>query len=68
MPRQIFSVEEMRRLLDQGAPLIDVLEPAEYAHSHLPGAVNIPLKELTEAKVAQYDRSQPVIVYCSDFT
>jgi rhodanese-related sulfurtransferase len=67
MPRQIFSVDEMRRLLDQGAQLVDVLEPEEYAHSHLPGAVNIPLKQLTETSAAQFDRSRPVIVYCSDF-
>ena len=68
MPRQIFTVDEMRRLLDQGAQLIDALEPAEYASSHLPGAVNIPLKALNEASAAQFDRSRPVIVYCSDFT
>lgn len=58
----------MRRLLDQGAQLVDVLEAEEYAHSHLPGATNIPLKELTESTAAQFDRSRPLIVYCSDFT
>jgi rhodanese-related sulfurtransferase len=67
MPRPLFSIDEVRRLLDQGAQLVDVLEPEAYAHSHLPGAISIPLKELNETTSAKLDRSRPVIVYCSDF-
>lgn len=68
MPRQIFSLDELYRLLSDGEQLLDVLEREEYAHSHLPRAINIPLKELTEATAAQFDRSRSLIVYCSDFT
>nr|WP_278255462.1 rhodanese-like domain-containing protein [Nocardioides convexus] len=29
--------------LDQGAPVIDVREPAEFREGHVPGATNIPM-------------------------
>ena len=35
-------------MLQQGAQLVDVLGREEYAHDHLPGAINIPIKELAE--------------------
>lgn len=67
MPRQLFSAEELNRLLQAGSQLVDVLEPGAYGHSHIPGAVNIPLKALTSETVASLDRRRPVIVYCNDF-
>lgn len=67
MPSKIYSVDEVRKLLDGGAQLVDVLEPEEYAESHLPGAINLPLKELNEATASRLDRARPVIVYCNDF-
>ncbi len=56
----------LRRLLDEGAQLIEVLPPQEYGEQHLPGALNIPLKDLDAASTAALDRSQPVVVYCWD--
>jgi rhodanese-related sulfurtransferase len=67
MPSQLFTVDEVLRLLDEGAQLVDVLEPEEYQHSHLPGAISIPLKELNATTAGRLDRSKPVIVYCNDF-
>jgi rhodanese-related sulfurtransferase len=32
-----------------------------------PGAINIPLKQLTEQATAPLDRAGPVIVYCWDY-
>ena len=66
MPTEIFR-DEVRRLLTQGAQLVDVLPPQEYQDLHLPGAVSIPLKELTEQTTARLQRDQPVIVYCYDY-
>jgi rhodanese-related sulfurtransferase len=43
-----------------------VLPADEYEDEHLTAARNIPLKELTEATVAELDRARPVIVYCWD--
>jgi len=46
----------------RGAKIIDVREPAEYAGGHLPGAVNIPLAELTlRAELS----AAPVVVVCA---
>jgi len=57
---------QLRRLLDDGAQLVEVLPAGEYAEMHLPGAVNIPLKTLDAATTAGLDRDRPVIVYCWD--
>jgi rhodanese-related sulfurtransferase len=65
MPHSI-DLADVKRLLDQGAQLVEVLPPAEYAEEHLPGAINIPLKRLDADSVAQLDRRSPVVVYCHD--
>lgn len=57
----------MKRLLQQGAQLVDVLSEDEYEHDHLPGAINIPLKRLDATTAARLDRARPVLVYCNDF-
>jgi rhodanese-related sulfurtransferase len=44
-----------------------VLPAAEYKDEHLPGAINIPLKELDRETTAWLDRSRPVIAYCYDY-
>jgi rhodanese-related sulfurtransferase len=66
MPIEIFR-DEVRRLLIEGAQLIDVLPAHEYKDRHLPGAINIPLKELNEQTTAHLRTDAPVIVYCNDF-
>ncbi len=67
MPSQVFSVSEVKRLLEQGAQLVDVLGGDDFEHDHLPGAINIPLKRLDEKTAAALDRDRPVLVYCNDF-
>ena len=67
MPKTILR-DGVRRLLEEGgAQLVDVLPPDEYAESHLPGAINIPLKELGRETTEQLRRDAPVITYCHDF-
>lgn len=58
--------EDVYRLTGQAAQLVEVLPAGDYDWAHLPGAVNLPLKEL-DAKTGQLDRSRPVIVYCHDW-
>lgn len=58
---------KLQQLLSQGAQLVEVLPRDEYEDEHLPGAVNLPLKELNRKTAAQLDRSRPVIVYCWDY-
>ena len=66
MPTEV-GRDEVRRLLAEGAQLIEVLPAEEYAEEHLPGAVNIPLRELDRERVREFDRSRPVIAYCHDY-
>jgi len=65
MPTEIGRAE-VQRLVADGAQLIDVMPEKEYADEHLPGALNIPLKDLDRTSIAQLDRDRPVIVYCYD--
>jgi rhodanese-related sulfurtransferase len=58
--------EGVARLVERGAQLIDVLPAAEYDAEHLPGATNLPLRELAARATHVLDRDSPVIVYCHD--
>jgi Rhodanese-like domain len=58
--------DEVRRLAEAGAQLVEVLPRAEFDDEHLPGAISLPLKSLTAGTSAVLDRSRPVIVYCWD--
>jgi rhodanese-related sulfurtransferase len=57
----------LRRLVDDGAQLVEVLPADEYAEEHLPGAITIPLKQLDADSAAQLAKSRPAIVYCWDY-
>jgi rhodanese-related sulfurtransferase len=63
MPKQI-GLDEVRGLIDEGAQLVEVLPAREYLEEHIPGAVNIPLKQLTREAASALDPLRPVIVYC----
>jgi hypothetical protein len=65
MPTPI-NRDHLRRLLDGAAQLVEVLPADEYAEEHLPGAVNIPLKQLDGRTVQALDPTRPVVVYCWD--
>ncbi len=54
---------ELRKLLAQGAQLVDVRSPAEYSRGAAPGAKNIPVQLLPQ-QAAELDRDKPVVVYC----
>ena len=58
--------DRVRELVAVGAQLIDVLPAHEFEEGHLPGAINIPLKQLNRESTRLLDRSCPVIVYCHD--
>ncbi|WP_426751875.1 rhodanese-like domain-containing protein [Myxococcus sp. Y35] len=56
--------DEAHRLVNAGALLVDVRTPQEFAASHLPGAVNIPVDALQERLGELGSPEQPVVVYC----
>jgi phage shock protein E len=54
-----------RALVAEGARLIDVRSPGEFAGGHLPGAVNIPVGELGARLPELPDPGRPLVVYCA---
>jgi rhodanese-related sulfurtransferase len=67
MPKGIDRHEVQRLLAEEHAQLVEVLPAAEFEEEHLPGAINIPLKELNRKTARQLDRQRPVITYCHDY-
>jgi len=61
-PNQI-DCPQARQLVEQGAQLVDVRTPQEYAQGAIPGSVNLPLQMIQGAK-DKLDSNKPVIVYC----
>jgi rhodanese-related sulfurtransferase len=60
------GIDEVQRLISSGAQLVEVLPEPEYVEAHLPGAINIPLKQLTAETAGRLDHDRPVVVYCWD--
>ena len=58
--------EGVRRLMERGAQIVDVLPAREYSEDHLPGAINLPIRKI-EAEASQVlDCARPIVVYCAD--
>jgi rhodanese-related sulfurtransferase/DNA-binding transcriptional ArsR family regulator len=55
--------ELLQRAKDGLVTVLDVRPPEEYAAGHVPGAVNVPLKEL-EAYLDQLQAGQDIVAYC----
>jgi rhodanese-related sulfurtransferase len=64
----IRSIErtEVQRLAGTGALLVDVLSPSTYAKEHLPGAVNIPLRDVDRSTTGACPIERAIVVYCHD--
>jgi rhodanese-related sulfurtransferase len=56
------DAETARRLLREGAELVDVRSPEEFARGHLPGARNVPLEQVVAALEGEPGRSH--VLYC----
>ena len=65
-PRQVpeIETEQLASLLAEGAPLIDVRMPDEYAEARVPGAVLIPLPELGR-RTDEVPADRQVYVICA---
>lgn len=59
-------LDGLQELIRGGAQLVEVLPEHEYEEAHLPGAINIPLKQLDATTTDVLDRERPVVVYCWD--
>ena len=62
------SREELREKIERGDEfvLVDVLDELFYRHSHLPGAINIPLDEVASAEEKIPEKETEIVVYCMD--
>ena len=59
--------QRIPQLMKEGAQLVDVRSPAEFASGHVPGSVNIPLNEIDQG-AARLDKQRWVIVFCASGT
>ena len=59
------SGADARRMVQEGARLLDVRTPGEFASGHLDGALNIPVEDLGGKLKAVGPKDKPVIVYCA---
>jgi rhodanese-related sulfurtransferase len=57
---------QVKRLVESGAQLVEVLPADEYEEDHIPGAMSLPLRRLEAEAVSRLDHNRPVIVYCWD--
>lgn len=61
----VMKVDSLKRLIQrEKILLVDVREPAEYAAGHIPGAINIPLRTLTQ-NLDKIPKNRSVVLYCS---
>ena len=63
---EIIGRAGVQRLAREGAQIVEVLPREEYEQEHLPGAINIPLKELDAKRASLLSMDRPVVVYCHD--
>jgi rhodanese-related sulfurtransferase len=65
-PVSTWSAEKVREFLREKNPrdynLVDVRQPQEYEHGHLPGAQLIPVGEL-EGRLEELNSDKPTIAY-----
>lgn len=57
------SREEAKKLLDDGAQLIDVRADHEWEAGRIAGATHLPLAELA-GRTGELDKDRPVVLYC----
>jgi len=64
------TADELRQKLERGDDfvLIDALAPMVYAHSHLPGAINMPPSAVDALRCTKRipDLATEIVVYCSN--
>lgn len=64
--KKLFGASErpdLKALIDEGAFLVDVRSPQEYAQSKVKGSVNIPLDNISK-QIAKFKDKKHIIVFC----
>jgi rhodanese-related sulfurtransferase len=64
------TTDALRRKIEDGDEfvLVDALAPMAYAHSHLPGAINLPPSAVDRTVVERRipDKNAEIVVYCAN--
>ena len=59
------AIEKFQEMIEATSPtIIDVREESEYAEGHIPGAINIPLRTITQ-NLDKIPNDAPTVVYCA---
>ncbi|HEX6153078.1 MAG TPA: rhodanese-like domain-containing protein [Solirubrobacterales bacterium] len=61
-PREV-SREEARKMVDEGAQLVDVRADHEWEAGRIAGAKHVPLPQLPQ-RTEELDKDRPVVIYC----
>lgn len=68
IPKDYYTIKQVDQLKsiskNKNALLVDVREPNEFNSGHIPGAINIPLRTLTQ-NLDKIPQNRPVILYCT---
>jgi len=57
------STSNLKSIIDEGAYLVDVRTPVEFAEGHVKGSVNIPLDTIAN-NLQQFSNKKNIIVFC----
>ena len=57
------STEELKNLINDGAFLVDVRTPGEFAGGSAKGALNIPLDQVTQ-RISEFENKKHIVVFC----
>jgi rhodanese-related sulfurtransferase len=60
-----YDVQQQSQREHPGFILLDVRSPQLYSVGHLPGAINLPHRKITEEALAAYPPGTMYVVYCS---
>jgi rhodanese-related sulfurtransferase len=54
---------DLKEIIEEGAFLVDVRTPGEFAQGHVKGSVNIPL-DVVPAQLVKFKNKKNIIVFC----
>lgn len=57
------SKVELKKVIENGAMLVDVRTPQEFVEGSVKGAVNIPLNTI-ESNLDKFDKNKDVVLFC----
>jgi rhodanese-related sulfurtransferase len=64
MSLQSISPVQARRLIDEGAVLVDIRDADEHAREHIPGARHVPLSQIEHGALAAAGTERAIIYHC----